>query len=838
MKSATGFLCDEGMPLRLKGKFYRTMIMLALLYGSECQAVKHCHVQKMYVAEMRMLRWMCGHTRKDRLRNEVIREKVKVVPIEDKMMEKCLRWFDHVRRRPTDAPVRRLETWGIQKVKVARGRGRLTEFCLLMLHCNHMMVRLDIVRSLNLKDPYIAVGSFDRKNIFYGVKSISRDSSFLNELVQEVIKSVASGGSTIIYCLTVKDVEQIHQLLQSAEVKAGMYHGQMNNRTREETHKLFIRDELCVVVATIAFGMGIDKPNIRRVIHYGCPKSLETYYQESGRCGRDGLASVCWLYFTRSDFAKSDFYCNGLQTENQRKAVVESLKAAQQYCFLTTCRRKFVLEHFGEKVPTETCGNCDNCTTTRKERDVSRETYLLMTCISSCRGNWGLNLPIDVLRGSRSKKIVEAQFDRLPLHGLGKAYPSNWWKALASVLISQGYLKETVSDVYRFVSVSVKGAEYLSSARPDWQPPLVLPLLDEMCEEEIESSQVQVGGLKSSTPSECKGLSEGEAKLYYALLEERMKLARVAGTAPYAVCGDATLKKIALVRPSTKVRLANIDGVNQHLVVAHGDHFLQAIRNVSQTLNLSLDGETSIQTLPSRKVTALPGNQRKVTPAKFEAWRMWHENRQSIQKIANFPGRSAPIKEGTVLGYLLEAAQEGFEIDWPRLCDETELTSEMVANIMGAVKKVGSTEKMKPIKDELPENISYSHIRMCLAMMSCGISSPFEPIHSEPCESSPNTLTKRSCDDDQTLAKNSNSQETDKLSSKRSKIDREESNHSGSLEATQRSIVEWIQNYENGVALDEILKYFKGSSEDVKNLLVGLEADFIIYLKNGVYRLF
>ncbi|XP_074319274.1 uncharacterized protein LOC141656323 [Silene latifolia] len=718
-------------------------------------------------------------------------------------------------------------------------------------------VRLDIVRSLNLKDPYIAVGSFDRKNIFYGVKSISRDSSFLDELVQEVIKSVASAGSTIIYCLTVKDVEQIHQLLQSAQVKAGMYHGQMDNRTREQTHKLFIRDELRVVVATIAFGMGIDKPDIRHVIHYGCPKSLETYYQESGRCGRDGIASACWLYYSRSDFAKSDFYCSGLQTENQRKAVVESLKAAQQYCLLTNCRRKFLLEHFGEKVPAEACGNCDNCTTTRKERDVSREAFLLMTCIKSCRGNWGLNLPIDVLRGSRSKKIVEAQFDRLPLHGLGKAYSSNWWKALASVLISQGYLKETVSDIYRFVSVSVKGAQYLSSARPDWQPPLVLPLLDEMCDEEIESSQVQVGSLKSATPSECEGLSEDEAKLYHALLEERMKLARAAGTAPYAVCGDATIKKIALVRPSTKARLANIDGVNQHLVVTHGDHFLQAIRNVSQTLNLSLDGEMNIQTLPTRKVTALPGNQRKLTPAKFEAWKMWHENRLSIQKIANFPGRSAPIKEGTVLGYLLDAAQEGFEVDWPRLCDEIELTSEMLGNIMGAVKKVGSTEKLKPIKDELPEDVSYSHIRMCLAMMSCGISSPFEPMHSDnktevpkskPSESSPNTPTKRSCDDDQTFAKNGNSQETglspvdqsfDKHSSKRSKIDQEDSNNSGPLEATQSSIAEWIQNYENGVGLDEILEHFKGSSEDdIRNLLVGLEAEFVIYQKNGMYRLF
>ncbi|KAL2943318.1 ATP-dependent DNA helicase RecQ [Bienertia sinuspersici] len=542
-------------------------------------------------------------------------------------------------------------------------------------------VRLDIIKSLKMKDPYVAVGTFDRKNLFYGVKPFNRGYPFLDELVQEVSKAVASAGSTIIYCLTIKDVEQIHQLLENAGIKTGIYHGQLGNKAREEAHRLFIRDELNVMVATVAFGMGIDKPNIRQVIHYGCPKSLETYYQESGRCGRDGIASICWLYYTRSDFAKSDFYCSGFQTEKQRKAVLDSLMEAQKYCLLTTCRRKFLLEHFGEKVPAENCGNasddgsgrggalgamvlqylywlkwwyfcgsggvvviggsgggvvlhwgsvgrrgetkrkkeealplfvggyddsvgggavygsignddgierrrarmeavlignCDNCTTTRREQDMSKEAYLLMACVQSCRGNWGLNLPIDVLRGSRdedslkngliipstvglsplaadcrdhlllpigsrqsdtprlqqlwrlemremrekdnysmrderemskiSKRIVGAQFDRLPLHGLGKAYSSHWWKSLGSLLISHGYLKETVSDVYRFVSVSTKGVQYLNSAGPDRQPPLILPIIDEL-NEEVEGVPGQVEALKTLT-SESEGLAE------------------------------------------------------------------------------------------------------------------------------------------------------------------------------------------------------------------------------------------------------------------------------------------------------------------------------------------
>lgn len=393
-------------------------------------------------------------------------------------------------------------------------------------------VRIDITNSLKMRDPFVTVGSFDRKNLFYGVKSFNRGSLFADELVGEISKFVTV-GSTIVYCTTIKDVEQIFEALQEAGIKAGMYHSQMSNRAREESHRLFLRDELNVMVATIAFGMGIDKPNIRHVIHYGCPKSVESYYQESGRCGRDGIASVCWLYYTRSDFAKADFYCGESLTEIQRSAVRVSLMAAQRYCFLTTCRRKFLLQHFGEQSSYDNCGNCDNCTSSKRERDLSREAYLLMACIQSCGGHWGLNLPIDVLRGSRAKKILDARFDKLPLHGLGKDYPSNWWKELGYVLISQGYLQEIVKDVFKLVSVSPKGLQFLSSSRSDHQPPLLLPetsgMLDVM---ECKKASGGVEDDRSLVTLESEGFSEAEAKLYHMLLEERMKLARGIGTAP------------------------------------------------------------------------------------------------------------------------------------------------------------------------------------------------------------------------------------------------------------------------------------------------------------------
>ncbi|KAL0370905.1 UNVERIFIED_CONTAM: ATP-dependent DNA helicase RecQ [Sesamum angustifolium] len=273
-------------------------------------------------------------------------------------------------------------------------------------------VRGDIINSLKMQNPHVTIGSFDRKNLFYTV---------------------------------------IFEYLKAAGIEAGMYHGQMSNKAREDCHRAFIRDEFYVMVATIAFGMGIDKPNIRHVIHYGCPKSLESYYQESGRCGRDGIPSFCRLYFTRSDFGKADFYCADARTADQRKAIMESFMAAQRYCMLTTCRRNFLLEYFGEKNSSVNCGTCDNCTNSKQEGDMSREAFLLMACIQSCGGNWGLNLPIDVLRGSRSKKVLDGQFDKLPFHGLGKDMPANWWKALAHQLISQGFKKPIIIPASEFL---------------------------------------------------------------------------------------------------------------------------------------------------------------------------------------------------------------------------------------------------------------------------------------------------------------------------------------------------------------------------------------------------
>ncbi|XP_015088218.1 uncharacterized protein LOC107031384 isoform X2 [Solanum pennellii] len=736
-------------------------------------------------------------------------------------------------------------------------------------------VRSDIMNSLLMKDHHVAIGSFDRKNLFYGVKSFSRSSQFVDQLVEEISKYVDNANSTIVYCTTVKDTEEIFKSLLEAGIKAGIYHGQMANKAREEAHRSFIRDEFYVMVATVAFGMGIDKPNVRYVIHYGCPKSLESYYQESGRCGRDGVPSACWLYFTRSDFAKADFYSAEARSASQRKAITEAFSAAQHYCMLSTCRRKYLLDYFADEYAHDDCGNCDICTSSMKEKDLSREAFLLMACIQSCGGRWGLNLPIGILRGSRSKKIVDAQFDKLPFHGLGKELSANWWKGLAYQLISRDYLVETFKDMYKTVSVSEKGLQFLRSSSPDHQPPLFLAETPEMDLDEknidIPSETSEINGLAFK---EFEGFSEAETRLYKILIEERIKLARATGTAPYAVCGDQTLKRISLTRPSTKARLANIDGVNQHFIKLYGDNFLQSIKHLSEACNLSLDGEPTSQTSVRSKTLTVPSN-KKLTPAKFEAWKMWHEDGLTFKEIANFPSRAVAIKEQTVLEYILEAAREGCKMNWTRFCEETGLTRETFLSIQNAVSKVGR-EKLKPIKTELPEEVNYGQIKAYLTMQEAGVSAEVFSSKSE-----------QSCNGDECLTKISEvlqnsiiqsdmqgdvdigeapgitgasspgetegaeshlltesrkeaaSSEGDFLiHTKRQKVEAAEGESFRALDATEESILSWLKNSDDGVTLSDLLEHFNGSTEkSLVNLLCCLEGEFLIYRKNNVYKL-
>ncbi|KAL6516412.1 hypothetical protein OROGR_019717 [Orobanche gracilis] len=483
---------------------------------------------------------------------------------------------------------------------------------------------------------------------------------------------------------------------------------------------------------------------------------------------------------------------------------------------LTTCRRKFLLEYFGEKYSSTSCGTCDNCTSSKKDSDMSREAFLLMACVHSCGGHWGLNLPIDVLRGSRSKKILDAHFDKLPFHGLGKDMPANWWKALACQLIAHDYLVETFRDIYKTVRVGPKGMQFLNSCNPDYQPPLYLTLTPELESDNTSKDAVGYGVVNGSTQLEIDGLTQAEDQIYKMLVEERRKLARDHGTAPYALCGDQTLRRITSMRPSTRARLANIDGINQYFVTTYGDRLLQVIQHRSHEVGLSLDGEPIPEArIPSKVVTI--HNNKRLTPAKFEAWKMWQEG-YTFKQIVNCPGRGPPIKEQTVHEYILEAARDGCSIDWARFCREIGLTQEIVRNIQNAIAEVGK-EKLKPIKNELPEEVTYSQIKVCLMMQEMGTMDFHVSSHQQGCkidESRNGTsnlslesglgslvdIDNGNCPMDTADIKQPSAASDDLTccTRKRHKLDVPQVEQFVAVEITDDSVLNWLKNFEDGVS--------------------------------------
>ncbi|XP_024974634.1 uncharacterized protein LOC112512745 isoform X2 [Cynara cardunculus var. scolymus] len=337
------------------------------------------------------------------------------------------------------------------------------------------------------------------------------------------------------------------------------------------------------------------------------------------------------------------------------------------------------------------------------------------------------------------------------------------------------------------------------------------------------------------------------------LLEERMKLARSAGTAPYAICGDLTLKKIVATRPSTKARLANIDGVNQHLVTRYGDHLLQSIQQLSKQLDLSLDGAAAVEASQANnncKAYTITKQPKDLPPAKYGAWKMWQEDGLSAEKIANFPGRSAPIKVNTVLGYVLDAAREGCVVDWTRLFNEIGLTQEIAANIQAAILKVGSKDKLKPIKEELPEEVDYTHIKAWLTMQDLGMSTEVIPSsnqhskqHSNGTEESERAAVAYLSEEERNRTERPVPEKTEASlfgdsPRKRQKVEVSEQGAGSSLEITEASLLDWIQNFENGVTLSDILKHFNGSTEATAiDLLSCIESEFLIFKKNNLYKL-
>ena len=417
--------------------------------------------------------------------------------------------------------------------------------------------RSEIVARLRLDDPVRFVSGFDRPNIRYSVRVKTNANAQLVDFVDD-----HRGESGIVYCLSRRKVEATAELLRDNGHDALPYHAGLPAGIRARHQTRFLRDEGVVIVATIAFGMGIDKPDVRFVAHVDLPKSVEAYYQETGRAGRDGEAAEAWMIYGLQDVVRLRQMVDESEADEQHKRIERGkLDALLGWCEVTTCRRAAMLGYFGDQPPAS-CGNCDVCLSPPKTWDGTVAAQKLMSCIVRTGQRFGAGHVIDVLRGKDTAKVRQHRHERVRTFGIGNDMGDTQWRSVLRQLVAGGYVR---SDPGRYNALTLT-----ASSRPLLRGEKTLTLRE-------ETKIAKRAAAPAKTRHEDFEISTGDEALWEALREKRRALSAEAGLPPYVVFHDATLKEFARTRPGSLAEMLRVHGVGQAKLDRYGEAFLAVI---------------------------------------------------------------------------------------------------------------------------------------------------------------------------------------------------------------------------------------------------------------------
>ena len=536
-------------------------------------------------------------------------------------------------------------------------------------------VRQDIVQQLRLSDPQIFVSGFNRQNLYYEVKPKTKQSyDHLLKLVKQ------QPGAGIIYCLSRKRVNEISFRLKQDGISALPYHAGLSAQERQENQEQFIRDDVRIIVATIAFGMGINKPDVRFVIHYDLPRTIESYYQESGRAGRDGDPANCTIFFSYADVATVDYLINQKSDEQEQRIARQQLRHVINYTESAICRRKIQLSYFGESFAGN-CQNCDNCLHPVPLEDWTIEAQKFLSCVARCQERFGMNHIIDVLRGSRKKKLVELGHDQLSTYGIGQDHSVDEWRQLCRSLLHQDLLSETTD-----------GYSVLKLNSGSWQ------VLKKQISVNIHVFK-RTESTKATKTSDEVQLSADEILLLEQLRHLRKRLADEQSVPPYVVFADASLRQMAQQRPVTTPAFAAISGVGKRKLEQYGQIFTNEIQHFCQSHNLTPNNTVSVPT-----ANAQPSAQELTST--YITTHTLHQQGLSPSEIALERG----LRLGTIIEHLCQLMAMDQDIDL-----NTLVSPERQVPIFEAIEKVGS-HSLRTIRDELGETFDYNEIRLVRAM--------------------------------------------------------------------------------------------------------------------------
>lgn len=425
-------------------------------------------------------------------------------------------------------------------------------------------VREDIICSLGLSDPYFLVTGFDRENLFFQVDKPQNKERFILDFIER-----HRGESGIIYCATRKNVDSLYILLRKQHISVGKYHAGMSNEERKQMQNDFVFDYTSIVIATNAFGMGIDKSNVRFVIHYNMPSSMENYYQEAGRAGRDGLNSECILLFSPQDIIINRFLLehkdfsdiDPIDAMTIRERDIKRLQIMEGYCYTTECLRNYILKYFGED-PKKPCDDCGNCLRQFETLDMTDEAKKIINCIYESRGRYGKNIIMDTVLGAKTARLTEIGATEYKSYGVLESSNKNLLRRLIEELLLEGYIATGEYQVLKLGDISrLKNTE----------TKVLVKITDEdKMDKRKEKPKSNKKGIDSLT---SKGF-----KLFDKLKELRLEIARAEKIPPYIVFNDKTLIDMCAKMPTTKSDMLNVSGVGENKYGKYGERFIAVIK--------------------------------------------------------------------------------------------------------------------------------------------------------------------------------------------------------------------------------------------------------------------
>ena len=419
-------------------------------------------------------------------------------------------------------------------------------------------VENDIKKLLGLDKANVYVTGFDRPNLSF---SVIRTPKRMDYVVHYVRQHANENG--IIYCATRKDVDRVYENLTRAGIKVGHYHGGLSDEVRREMQNAYADDKLQVMVATNAFGMGIDKSNVRYVLHYQMPRNMESYYQEAGRAGRDGAPAECILLYSGQDVQVHKYLIEqSIETPERQEVELRKLQSMIDYCFCSNCLRKYMLNYFGESTVWTTCDNCSSCKGSGDKVNVTKEAKAIFRAIMGTDERYGASMITSIVRGERTDRIMRAGHDALPVFGLLSNVDEKSIKGLIQQFVASGYLRSS-SGKYPVLSLTAGAEEVLSGHKEV---------------EEIRQHVSVPSRTSRSTSTTSRGRSSsGSGGLFEHLRQHRKRLAEEAGLRPYLIFPDTVLIDLANLRPTTLGEFGNVKGVGEAKLKKYGLSFLQAI---------------------------------------------------------------------------------------------------------------------------------------------------------------------------------------------------------------------------------------------------------------------